>query len=51
MRRMKAAAKVLGNKRALQHSPHPRTDLGILVAWLTLVKRMLQVSEGNLKTP
>lgn len=52
MRRTKAATKVLGKRTTLQHSPRPRRDPGILVAWLNfLVKRMLQVSVGNLKTP
>lgn len=51
MRKTKAAAKVLGKRRTVQHRPLPRRDPGILVAWLNfLVKRMLQVSVGNLKT-
>lgn len=50
-RRTKAAAEVLWKRRTLQHSPHPKRDPGILVAWLNfLVKRILQVSVGNLKT-
>lgn len=49
--RTKAAAKVVGRRRTLQHSPHPRRDPGISVAWLNfLVKCMLQVRVVNLNT-